>query len=69
VKAVAGPVVALAGALLVAAGTVAHTMMLGADRVRDSGAATVGLAGAVPGLIGLGVFAVGLTSDHRDRPR
>jgi hypothetical protein len=68
-KAVAGSVVALAGAMLVAAATVAHAMMLSADRVRDSGAVSVGLAGVVLGLVGLAVFAAGLASDRRDRPR
>jgi hypothetical protein len=64
-KAVAGSVVVLAAAILIAAGVLANSIMLSANRVSDSGAVTVGLAGGALGIVGFAVFALGLAPERR----
>lgn len=70
-KMLAGAVVVLAAAVLIAAGTLADALVQAANRTGDPGALAIVL-GAVAGLIGLAVFILGSqesqTNHHRPPP-
>jgi drug/metabolite transporter (DMT)-like permease len=62
-RAIAGSVVILAGAVLGAGGTVANALMLSANRGGEMGVGMI-VAGAGLGIIGLAVLAIGLAPDR-----
>jgi drug/metabolite transporter (DMT)-like permease len=62
-KALAGSVVILAGAVLGAGGTVANALMLSANRGGEIGVGMI-VAGVGLGIIGLAVLVLGLAPDR-----
>jgi hypothetical protein len=69
VKAVAGSVVLLAGAVLFAGGAIAEAILTAAQRSSYSPGGNMGMvAGALVGLAGLALLALGWKSDSARHP-